>query len=141
MKIPYREIITNIELEIDTTKTRKEFAEAAAEKYIKETGKTKRSKPRAVEYFETDSGSYHRVRDILEDIDTSDFNEVANVFRREYPQASAGWKYALNCGIVVKAGKTVGNYSNGQLIYNCELSRKIREAGINGNIEAIVFNH
>lgn len=141
MKIEYNGMIPGITFEINTTQTRSQFAEQAAEKYLKETGKNRRSKQRIVEAFERDAGAYHKVRAILEDIKTDNFEEVAEMFRKLYPEASKDWKSALECGVVVKAERTVGNYYNGEYIFNCELSKKIREAGINGDIEGIVFNH
>lgn len=122
-------------VEIDITKSRKEFALDAAQAYSKRTGKKKTK--RVIDTFETESGSYHAVRNIIEKIDTQNFSDVVDQFRKYYPIASSDWKSALKTGLVVAAGKRVGNYSTGEFIFTDDLAKRIREAGLN-NVNPIV---
>lgn len=127
--IPYQEFITHTTGVIDLTKSRQEHAKQMAQNYAKQF--KKRVTPRSIEYFETDAGAYHKVRDILETIPTTNFSDVVAKFKELYPLASDDWKRALRTGLVIKADKKEGNYSNGAYIYNDDLATRIREAGIN----------
>lgn len=129
MKIGYTEICTGTNTVLDCTKSRQEFALRAAKEYCKQH--KKRCSLRTIEYFETDAGSYHKVRDILEGIQTKDFAEVVQKFAELYPTFHKDWQSALETGLVIKAGNREGNYNNTPYIYNCALAARIREAGLN----------
>ena len=127
--IPYEEFISHVKGDIDLTKSRREHAEQMAKNYALEN--KKRVTERIIESFERDSGAYYRVRDILEKIDTRDFNDVIKKFKEYYPYASEDWKSALKTGLVIKADEKEGHYSNGAYIFNDPMATRIREAGIN----------
>ena len=135
LKVPYQEIITHTKGEIDLTKSRDEFAKEFSELYGKQN--KKRVTPKTIEYFRNDSGSYHTVRDVLEDIETNDFNDVISVFKKVYPVASNDWKEALRTGLLVKSEKRAGNYYNKPYIYNEPIAVKIREARLD-NLKPLI---
>lgn len=135
LKVPYQEIITHTKGEIDLTKSRDEFAKEFAELYGKQN--KKRVTPKTIEYFRNDSGSYHTVRYVLEDIETNDFNDVISVFKKVYPVASNDWKEALRTGLLVKSEKREGNYYNKPYIYNEPIAVKIREARLD-NLKPLI---
>jgi hypothetical protein len=135
LKVPYQEIITHTKGEIDLTKSRDDFAKEFAELYGKQN--KKRVTPKTIEYFRNDSGSYHTVRYVLEDIETNDFNDVISVFKKVYPIASNDWKEALRTGLLVKAEKREGNYYNKPYIYNEPIAVKIREARLD-NLKPLI---
>lgn len=134
-EIPYRESITHTEGTIDLTKSREEHGLEMAKIYCRENKKRMTDKVKS--YFVGDVGAFHRVRDIIEDIKTEDFEDVAKVFANLYPKASKDWKYALKTGLLIKAGSREGNYYDKPFIYNDALAKKIRENGINGMTEII----
>lgn len=134
--IKYTEFISHTKGEIRLSETREEFAAKMAENYCKQFNKKKTAK--VLEYFASDAGAYHAVRNILEDIKTDNFKDVLDVFNRCYPEASQDWKSALKCGLIVTAGKKVGNYSNGEYIFNSPIAQELRTAGLNGPIEKII---
>ena len=127
--IPYREIMTGTKGVIDLSKSREDLGKEMAKNYALEN--KKRVTPRMIENFTSDAGAYHRVRDILEGIKTTNFNDVIKVFKEVYPKASTDWKGALKTGLVIKAKEREGNYSDTPFIYNDALAEGIREKGIN----------
>lgn len=123
--IPYTELISKVKGNIDLSKSREEFAEIMAK--IHSDNYTEKDK----KYFKTDSGAYHRVRQLIEDVKTDDFNKVVDVFKYLYPLSSNDWKDALFTGLIVKSELKIGNYANGEFVYNDDLAKEIREKGIN----------
>lgn len=123
--IPYTELISKVKGNIDLSKSREEFAETMAK--IHSNNYTEKDK----NYFKTDSGAYHRVRELIEDVKTDDFNKVIDVFKYLYPLSSNDWKDALFTGLIVKSESKIGNYANGEFVYNDDLAKEIREKGIN----------
>ncbi len=129
MKIQYTEFISHLSAEIDLSHSRLQCAQAMANA-AKKTYPNKRVDS-LVNYFLNDSGMFHAVRDIIEDIKTDDFRQVTAKFTEVYPQLSQDWKQALKTGLSIKAGAKVGNYSDGAYIYTDSVAQEIREAGIN----------
>lgn len=135
--IPYQEFISHVNGEIDLTKSRDEHAMMMAKNAAKQLNK--RVTKRLIEYYRSDSGAFHKVRDILEDMNTRNFNDVVEKFKKIYPLASSDWRSALRTGLVIKAESKEGNYTDGEYIFQDDLAKQIREAGLNG-IKPIVEN-
>lgn len=127
--IPYTDLITGTKGTIDLTKSREYFGTEMAKAYAHQNNK--RVTPNVINSFTTDSGAYHRIRDILENIKTTDFNDVVKAFKELYPKSSKDWKSALETGLVIKAGEREGHYADRPFIFTDALSERIREVGIN----------
>lgn len=127
--IPYYESLSATQGQIDLTKSRREHAQQMAKSYALEH--KKRVTERVIESFERDSGAYHRVRALLEDIQTRNFNDVVEKFKELYPHASDDWKSALRTGLVIKAQEREGHYADNPYVFNDDLAVAIREAGLN----------
>jgi len=123
------EVTPGVTTQIDLSKSRDQFAISAAKKYA-EINK-KRVTDRMIEAFARDSGAYHKVRYLIEDIKSINFDDVLRVFKSLYPAASEDWKGALKCALIIKSKFKEGNYSNGEYIYRCQTAIKLREVGIN----------
>lgn len=112
---------------IDCTLSRQEFALRAAKEYCKQH--KKRCSLRTIEYFETDSGAYHKVRDILEKMTEPDFGAIADRFAELYPSFHPDWRSALKCGLLVKAGER--EHTQAPYKFNDPLAGEIRDKGFN----------
>jgi len=124
----YTDVFNNTYV-INLSDSRDNFAKQAAAAYCKQF--KKRITPQIIQYFERDSGAYHHVRDLLEDIKSDNFNDVLSEFKKLYPLCSRDWQSALKCGLLVKAGEKVGNYSNGEYIYHDATAKLIRSHTLN----------
>lgn len=129
MKLLYKEFCSHITGTIDLTKSRDEAATIMQQAYCAHTGKKKTA--HALSYFRNDSGMYHAVRDLLEKIKTDDFSIVVQKFQLLYPAFHPDWKSALETGLVIMAGRKVGNYTTGEYVYRDATAQAIREAGLN----------
>lgn len=144
-KLKYQDIYTGLTYTLDITKSRHEFALAAAEKYVKDPS-TKRKKvtPKVIEFFEHDAGAYHAVRDIIESVVVGErsnpetFDKAVEVFKKYYPLASKDWKAALETGLLVKAGDR--QYASSPYYFTQPLAEEIREARLGNALREIINN-
>jgi len=127
--VTYAEFITGSEGDIDLTKSREEVSLDFAKKYA--ANNNKRLTDKVKDYFKTSSDIYWRVRDLIERIETDDFEKVLKVFAYLYPQAHRDWKSALHMGLINKAKSREGNYADKPYIYNHPMAIALREKGIN----------
>jgi len=144
-KLKYQDVYTGLTYTLDITKSRHEFAKAAAEQYVKDAS-TKRKKvtPKVIEFFEHDAGAYHAVRDIIESVVVGErsnpetFDKAVEVFKKYYPLASNDWKAALETGLLVKAGDR--QYASSPYYFTQPLAEEIREARLGNALREIINN-
>lgn len=91
----------------------------------------KRFNKEHLEMFQRDTSDYHFTRDLLERIDTNDFGVIVTRFRELYGVCDPSWHDALKCGLVITAGHRVGNYADGEFIFQDKLAAYLRDAGLN----------
>lgn len=129
LTIEYAEFITGTKGTIDLTKSRQEVALDYAKKYAE--SKNGRVTEKTKKYFDTSSDIFWEVRNLIEKIDTNDFDEVLKVFAYLYPKSHKDWQSALHMGLIYKAKSHEGNYADKPYIYNHPMAIQLREKGIN----------
>lgn len=110
---------------LDLTKSRQQNGQQNAERFCKKLNK--RLTPKILDMFVNDCSDYHKVRDILENIDTTNFNDVVEKYKELRPLIDPTWLNALQCGLKIKAGETEGHYTDTPYIFTDEVATALRE--------------
>lgn len=121
----------------DISMERNEVAETLAEQEAKKFNK--RITKNLIESIYSSPYAFWSVRDLIEKLPTTNFQEVLNTFRKLYPLASSEFKSALETGLKFKAQSKVDNIVGNPYIYDDPDASAIRDLPLN-QIESYVFS-